>query len=240
MLAISMVAGVILVCLLAVAILLVASNYGHQSQPNTLNLTFAGTGSVSGDQIEATKNVLQKRFDAIGYGASVSSEFDNSGRALITVHYGNGSADRITSIATMPGNFEMRIQTSGNQSEHILYGGEVKSASISLHDGQTSASVPWVVSMALSPTGAEAFRQACMAQNVTSDQENHPIIMLLDGNVVYSAPLSRELAEEIANHTIDSLVMSTSPGDEGRELAEKVCASISGGELLLPLEVSGT
>jgi hypothetical protein len=232
------VAGLVVCLLMVVTILMVFGD--HHDRPNLLNLTFAGNDVPSYDQLIATTSVLNNRFNALGIDASASPLRDNNGRSIIYVRYGNVSADRITAIATMPGNFEMRIQTSDNQSEHILYDGEVKSASISLHDGQTSASVPWVVSMALSSTGAEAFRQACIAHNVTSDQENHPIIMLLDGNIVYSAPLSRELVDVIANRTIDSLVMSAGLGDEGRELAEKVCASISGGELPVPLEVSGT
>ena len=236
---IALIAGAVVVCLLFGIVFVSFHDSWYPSYPNVLNLAFAGNGTVSDDQVSATMTVLQNRFNGLGYDASVSRALNDSRGAIIDVQYGGVSTGGITAIATTPGHFEMRIQTVGNLSEHILYRGEVKSATSHRSTGPVGDPVHWGLSLILTPAGAELFRQACIGQNVTYDPENHNIIMILDGNVVQSAPLSSDLARQIASQPVDTIMLNTGMNDPGYILAEKICASISGGELPVPLKVAG-
>ncbi len=240
MIVISSIVGAVLICLAAIILLLTVTGSVGPTQPNSLNLTFAGNGVISDDQLSATRDVLQSRFDALGYGASVTTMRDASGNGLITIHYGNVSADKMAAIATTPGKIEMRIQTAGNQSEHILYGDDISHSTNLVNSSSTDEFTVWTVPITLKQAGAEKFRQACIGQNATSDPENHHIMMLLDSKVICSLPLSEGLAAELASHTIDTMMVNTGRGADGEMLAAKFCSSIAGGKLPVPLRVSGT
>jgi hypothetical protein len=180
------------------------------------------------------------RFDALGYDASVSPALNNSRGAIIDVHYGYVSTSGITAIATTLGHFEMRIQTAGNLSDHILNRDEIKSATCFQSTGPVGDPVSWGLTLILTPAGAEHFRQACIDQNATYDPENHNILILLDGKVVNSVPLSSDLARQIASQSVDTLGLSAGGDGQGYVLVNKICASISDGELPVPLKVAGT
>jgi len=233
------VVGAVVVCLFVAVALLVISSYGHNTGWGVLDLAFAGNGTVSEDQVSATMTVLQNRFDALGYDASVSRALNDSRGAIISVNYGYVSTAGVTAIATTPGHFEMRIQTAGNLSEHILYRDEVKSATSFHSTGPVGDSVSWGLSLLLTPAGAEHFRQACIDQNATNDPENHSIITLLDGKVVQSTHLSSDMARQIASQPVDTIINNAGMNDQAYVLVETICASVSGGELPVPLKVAG-
>lgn len=229
----------VIVCLLFAIAFIVIYDYGHLSYPNTIRLSFAGNGTISSDQLSATTTVLQERFKALGIGASISTASDVSGHTFVDVNYGNASGDLVKEIATMPGHFEMRIQTTGNQSAHVLNGSEITTASLS-RTSDSNGTARWGATILLSPAGAQLFQAACVGYNATVDPENHTIIMLLDGAVISSAPLSTGLADQIEAGKIDTLVINAGNSDAGNVIAAKICACIASRELPVPLKLAET
>lgn len=227
------------VCLLAVVAILVV-NGGPHKQPNLLTLVIAGNNASSNDKISAATSVLRDRFNALGCDASVSQIIDNNGRAFIYVFYGNISTDRVTAIATTPGHFEMQIQTAGNQSDYVLSDTDIKSASCSVEPGTINGSAISGVSIVMTPDGAAKFRQKCIEVNATGDPLNHSIITIMDGQRISAIPLSTSLGNRLPSNPVDVLVITTGSGDEGLSMAEKLSASLAGGELPAPLKVAGT
>lgn len=234
---IALAAGAILVCLLAAAALVIWSYGGTSAQPDVLKLRFADNGNVSDDQLTQTKSVVEGRFKTLDSGARAETMRDEQGNAFVLVHYGNIAYDDAASIATVPGVFEIRIQTQDNQSEHVLYGDDVKTASDPVQSASPGGPVTWDTTVELTESGAQKFRQACIDTGATNDTASHPVMMSLDNKTFRSAPLSPGLADTIDHKPADVLLITTGTGDQGKAKAEQLIAFLRGGMLPARLEI---
>lgn len=229
--------GVILVCLLAAVIFFMTHEGVSSDKVHVLKLKLAGNNTVTDSQVSLTKSVLQNRFSERGYDVSVDTTRDDQGSAYVLVYYGNTSDGDVTSIATTPGVFEMRLRTSDNQSEHVLYGDDIQSAGGPTSFKQDNVSESWGVALQLTSTGAQKFQKACIDSGATKDPANHSVMALLDGKVFFDSPLANDLADSIAKNPVNNLLAMTGTGDPGKLMAENVSMCLQGGTLPVRLEV---
>jgi preprotein translocase subunit SecD len=233
-----LVIGALLVCLLLAAAVLMSSggsNGATSVQGEHVLKLKAGSGTVTDSQLSQTKSILQNRFQERGYSASISTMRDNQSNAYVLVDYGNMPYNDAVTIATTPGVFEVRIQTSGNQSEHVLYGDDVKE--ISPVSSYADANDAWGISFSLTTAGAQKFQQACIDSGATKDPDNHTVMMLLDSQVFYNKPMSSELASSISKKPADTFRAMTGTGDQGKALADQVYMCLREGSLPISLEI---
>lgn len=139
-------------------------------------------------------------------------------------------------IVGTQGLFEIRVQTTGNETEHVLYGDQITSVGVPQRDtyGQ------WGVSFSLTDAGAEAFRTAAIGSGAVDNPNAHHLVMILDNETVYSAPLSGELAGQIRSGPVSSLSASTGTGDAGREDAMTLQIHLRAGALPVQVDIVGS
>lgn len=234
----SIVIGAVLICVIVVMIMLLFSSVnGGVSVPNGHVLKLkVGNGTISNETLASTKSVLQDRFYEYDSKAVLNATRDEQGNAYIFVRYASISYSDASSLAAT-GQFEMRIPTNGSDSAYVLNASDIKSVSgptsQTLGDGSTS----WSISLMFNDTGSQKFRQAIMDSGAANDSENHSIMMLLDGQVLYSKPLAPDLAKEIAKAPVDSVQAMIGTGDEGKAEAAKINVLIRSGPLPVGTEI---
>ena len=141
-------------------------------------------------------------------------------------------------IVGTQGKFEIRIQTAGNESEHVLYGDSIKSVSTPTQSPPGSGI--WGVGFSLTEDGATAFQKAANAYGATTNPEAHEIMMLLDGDVVYSAALNPQLAMELKTIPVRELRSTTGSGQTGLEAAKALEIHLRAGALPVDVDMAGS
>ena len=150
-----------------------------------------GVSKATADDV---KQILENKINTLGTkDAKVNTLTGlNNVARYVRVELAGVDMNQAQAIVGKQGKFEIRIQTIGNETEHVLYGDSITSV-------QTPAQEPvgsntWGVGFTLSSAGATAFRDSAIKYGATVDPTNHHLIMLLDNVTVYSAPLSEDLA----------------------------------------------
>ena len=157
-----------------------------------------------------------------------------------------------------PGKFEIRIQTAGEAGEikkgmrleeiknitaHVLYGDEgIASVGAIPQQRRTDDIERWGAPFTLTREGAAALRDACIKYKAVEEEERerHELAMLLDDVVIYSAPLSPDLANELKAHPVYNLIAETGSGEEGRQAAKELIIHLKAGALPVPVEIIGS
>lgn len=140
-------------------------------------------------------------------------------------------------IVGKQGKFEIRIQTTGNQTEHVIFGDVITSVQMPEKDLKTGS---WGVEFTLSEDGAAAFREGAIKYGATDDPENHYLAMYLDNKTVYSAPLSNDLAASLKTTPTRNMVASTGTGTTGSEQATNLEIHLRAGALPVDVAVAGS
>ena len=141
-------------------------------------------------------------------------------------------------LVSSQGKFEIRIVTTGNETEHVIFGDSV--TSVSRPSQNPPGSQSWGVGFTLDAAGAEAFREGAIKYGAVKDPQNHNLVMLLDGDVVYSAPLSTDLAGKLLTTTVRDLSASTGQGDEALEEARLLEIHLRAGALPVDVTIAGS
>jgi preprotein translocase subunit SecD len=136
------------------------------------------------------------------------------------------------------GLFEIRIVTTNNETAHVLYGDSVMSIQNPTQNQARSGN--WGIGFNLNNDGAKALQQACIQYGATENPQVHNLNMYLDGGEVYSAPLSNDLAIQIATHTINSLYARTGSGEGGYQQAQELEIHLRAGALPVQVEIAGS
>ena len=139
-------------------------------------------------------------------------------------------------IVGKQGLFEIRIQTTGNETEHVLYGDQITSVSTPQRDMDGR----WGVGFTLTDAGAGAFREAAIRHGAVTNPTAHNLIMLLDNKTVYSAPLDQRLAAELQSGPVRSLSASTGTGDAGLDDAMTLEIHLRAGALPVKVDIVGS
>jgi len=194
---------------------------------------------VSRETAEQVKTILENKLNGLGTkNANVNPLIGFDGVAhYIRVELAGVSLAEAKDIVGKQGKFEIRIHTTGNETEHVLYGDTITSVGIPSQEPPGSNS--WGVSFTLSDQGADQFRQAAIQYGAVTNPDSHRLDMLLDDVVVYSAPLSPDLATKLQTEPIRQLFASTGSGDAGLQSAKNLEIHLRAGALPVDVVVAG-
>ena len=196
----------------------------------------AGVGSDTADSV---KRILESKVNSLGTSdVKVNVLTSINGVAqYVRVELAGVDMQEAQEIVGKQGLFEIRIQTTGEDTEHVLYGDSVIAVQTPQKDPATGV---WGVGFTLDDAGAKAFQKGCIETGATRNPQAHNINMYLDSEVVYSAPLSYELAAQIALHPVNSLSASTGVGEEGKQKAQELEVHLRAGALPVEVEIAGS
>jgi preprotein translocase subunit SecD len=202
-----------------------------------LKLMLVNNSTIPDDQVQLTKDIMANRINAYGLkDVPINTVRDDQQRAYMLIDFSGLTYDQAMDLVGKPGVFEMRIQTSGNESEHILYGKDVTGAGISAEpvgNGETQ----YGVGFQLSREGAQMFHDVVSKYDILNNPSQHQVIMLLDGKEFHRAPIDPKLAQKLLAGLEDSMVASTGIGPEAYEEARKVYIDMKSGALPYSVEV---
>ncbi len=182
---------------------------------------------------DETKKILEDKLNKLGIKEiPIRTVGDN----YILIDLAGVDITTAREIAAKPGKFEVRIQVKGNETEHVIYGNEITGVGVP----EKEKSGAWGVSFILSDNGATALRDAAMQYGAVTNPSAHNLIMYLDENVIFNAPLAPELARNIQNVPVKNLVATTGLGEEGQTRAKELQIHLRAGALPVNVEVLGS
>ena len=195
---------------------------------------------VSKSTADTVKRVLENKINTLGTkDAKVNTLTGlNNVARFIRVELAGVDMKQAQEIVGKQGKFEIRIETTGNQTEHVLSGDTI--TSVQVPSQEPAGSDNWGVGFTLSESGAEAFRAAAIKYGATADPEKHNLIMLLDNSTVYSAPLSENLAGKLQSENIRQLFASTGSGKSGTQQATNLEIHLRAGALPVDVTIAGS
>jgi preprotein translocase subunit SecD len=195
---------------------------------------------VSRATADVVKRILENKINTLGTkDAKVNTLTGlNNVARYIRVELAGVDMNQAQAIVGKQGKFEIRIQTTGNQTEHVLYGDSI--TSVQNPSQAPPGSNTWGVGFTLNEAGASAFRAAAIQYGATIDPENHHLQMLLDNRTVYSAPLSKDLAGKVQTENIRQLFASTGQGKYGMQQATNLEIHLRSGALPVDVNVAGS
>jgi preprotein translocase subunit SecD len=195
---------------------------------------------VSKATAEDVKRILESKINSLGTrDARISTLTGLDGvTRYIRVELAGVTMSEAQQVVGKQGKFEIRIVTTGNQSEHVVFGDSI--TGVGNPNQEPPGSGKWGVSFALNEDGAKAFQAAAIQFGAVSDPDNHELQMLLDGKVIYSAPLSPELAGNLQGEVVRQLVASTGAGTAGQQAAQNLEIHLRNGALPVDVTVAGS
>ncbi len=185
---------------------------------------------VTEETVDETKQVLDRKLNRLGLQDIKVRIVDNK---FILIDLAGVSIADAQEIVGKPGVFEIRIQTKGNESMHVLYGDAI--VDVSLPQGDQGGS--WGVPFTLSEEGALAFQKAAIDTGATRNRMDHEISMHLDEDLIFSAPLAPDLAASLEVAPMRSMV-ATVGGDSQR--AHELYIHLREGALPVNVEIIGS
>ncbi|MDY0386359.1 MAG: preprotein translocase subunit SecD [Methanolobus sp.] len=189
---------------------------------------------VTTETRDMTKEILSDKLNSLGLK---DIPVKTVGDDYILIDFAGIDLATAKNIAEKPGKFEIRIITQGNESKHVLYGDEIAAVSIvGFHedDGQ------WYVPFTLTDAGAKALQKVATETGATTDPMSHNLVMYLDGNEVYSAPLSYSAASRLEEVPIYAWQASTGPDEDSKTRAEELRIHLRAGALPVNVEIMGS
>lgn len=186
---------------------------------------------VTAATLDETKSILETKLNSLGLKEiPVRTVGDN----YILIDLAGVDITTAKDIAAKPGKFEIRIQVKDNETEHVLYGTEITPGLPEKEKGDV-----WGVSFVLSDAGAAALRDAAIQYGAVTNPTAHNLIMYLDENEIFNAPLSPDLARNIQSVPVKNLVATTGAGDEGQRKANELQIHLRAGALPVKVDVVG-
>jgi preprotein translocase subunit SecD len=185
---------------------------------------------VTEETVDETKQVLDRKLNRLGLQDIKVRIVDNK---FILIDLAGVSVTDAQEIVGKPGVFEIRIQTKGNESMHVLYGDEI--VDVSLPSGDQGGN--WGVPFTLSEEGALAFQKAAVDTGATRNRIDHEISMHLDDDLIFSAPLAQDLAASLEVAPMRSMIAQIG-GDSQR--AHELYIHLREGALPVNVEIIGS
>ena len=154
---------------------------------------------ISAATADLVKQILEQKINAMGTkDAKVNTLTGlNNVARYVRVEMAGVDMNQAQQIIGKQGKFEIRIQTTGNSTEHVLYGDSI--TSVQVPSQSPAGSGNWGVGFTLSEDGASTFQSAAIKYGATVDPSNHKLAMLLDNQTVYSCaavPATGRIAPE--------------------------------------------
>ncbi|HPE63369.1 MAG TPA: preprotein translocase subunit SecD [Methanothrix sp.] len=185
---------------------------------------------VTEETVDETKQVLDRKLNRLGLQDIKVRVVDNK---FILIDLAGVSVTDAQEIVGKPGVFEIRIQTEGNESMHVLYGDQI--VDVSLPQGDQSGN--WGVPFTLSEEGAIVFQKAAIDAGAVRNRVDHEVSMYLDNDQIFSAPLAQDLAASLEVAPLRSMVAQVG-GDSQR--AHELYIHLREGALPVNVEIIGS
>ncbi len=187
---------------------------------------------VSTETRDLTKSILSDKLNSLGLK---DIPVRTVGEDYILIDFAGIDLATAKEIAEKPGKFEIRIQTTGNETEHVLYGDSVISVGIpSFHDEQ------WHTPFTLNEEGARALQKVALETGAIDNPDEHYLIMYLDGVEIYGAPLSYSAASKLREGPIYSWEASTGTDETAKTQAEALQIHLRAGALPVNVVLVGS
>jgi preprotein translocase subunit SecD len=195
---------------------------------------------VSKKTADDVKLILENKINTLGTkDAKVNTLVGlNNVDRFIRVEMAGVDMNEAQQIVGKQGKFEIRVQTVGNDTEHVLFGDAI--TSVQMPSQNPAGSDNWGVEFTLSQAGADAFQAASIQSGATDDPSKHYLMMLLDNKTVYSAPLSSSLATSLKTEQTRRMVASTGTGTSGSQQATNLEIHLRAGALPVDVGIAGS
>ena len=210
---------------------------------------------VTRETRDETREIIETKINMLGLASTTIRTVGNN---LMIIDLAGIDIRTAKDIVGNPGKFEIRIQTDGfsgdvkrgqrleeieNVTAHVVYGSEgiETVGTVPTSDIRQGEELElWGAPFTLTAKGANALRDAAIEYGAIDNREEHELLMLLDDVVVYSGPLSQELAAGLRTEPSYSLVSQTGTGTEGYNKAKKLIIHLRAGALPVNVEIMGS
>lgn len=198
---------------------------------------------VTKETQEMTKEILNEKLNIWGLKEIPITPVENN---ILLVDLAGIDLSAAREIVATPGKFEIRMQTTNNNTtEHVLWGDRITAVDIpKIQNGA------WGIGFTLNGVGASELGIAAVEYGAVDDPDAHELSMLLDEREVYSAPLNPDLAGDLRelydlygeseNWPSRGLVATTGAGEEGKSKAEQLQVHLRAGALPVKVLVIGS
>ncbi|MGA9139213.1 MAG: preprotein translocase subunit SecD [Methanocella sp.] len=204
-----------------------------------IKLMLVNNSTIPEDQLQLTKDIMANRINNFGLqDVPINTVRDDKQNAYILIDFAGLTYDQAMDLVGHPGQFEMRIQSNGNESEHILFGNAVSSSGV-FSDSTTGQTV-YGVNFLLTQEGAQAFHEIASKYDIMNHPEQHEVIMILDNKEFYRAPISTTPNGGLAAELLRGPVNQMQAGTKSQEEANKVHIDMESGALPFNVEVVGS
>jgi len=195
---------------------------------------------VSKDTGELVKKILENKLNSLGTKDTKINILTGMGNVAqyVRVELAGVDMNQAKELVGKQGKFEIRIQTVGNQSEHVLYGDAISSVGNPEKDIQRSG--VWGVPFTLNEAGANALRQAAIKYGLTTNPEDHYLIMILDNKTVFDAPMVADAAAKLQTSPNRQWSASTGTGKSGETAAQTLNIHLRAGALPVETKIVGS
>ena len=193
----------------------------------------AFTEGVTIETVDETKKVLDQKLNRLGLQ---DIRVRVVGNRFILIDLAGVDVDTAQDVVGKPGKFEIRIQTKGNESMHVLYGDAVQAVEHPKSGGGGRVGVPFT----LSEDGAQLFQRAAIDSGATRNPQAHYVTMLLDKDEIFSAPLATDLAGSLEKAPMRNLEATVGTGDEGWTKGGELYIHLREGALPVNVEIIGS
>ena len=187
---------------------------------------------VSTETRDLTRDILNDKLNSMGLK---DIPVRTVGDEYILIDFAGIDLATAKEIAEKPGKFEIRIQTTGNETQHVLYGDSIQSVGIpTYHDEQ------WHTPFTLKEDGARALQKVALETGAVDNPDAHYLIMYLDGEEIYGAPLSYSAAAKLREGPIYSWEASTGTDEDAKVQATALQVHLRAGALPVNVELVGS
>ena len=187
---------------------------------------------VSTETRDLTKSILSDKLNSFGLK---DIPVRTVGEDYILIDFAGIDLATAKEIAEKPGKFEIRIQTTGNETQHVLYGDSIVSVGIpGFVDNQ------WHTPFTLNEEGARALQKVALETGAVDDPESHYLNMYLDEVKIYGAPLSYDAAAKLRDAPIYSWEASTGTDEAAKTEAKALQVHLRSGALPVNVVLVGS
>lgn len=187
---------------------------------------------VSTETRDLTKSILSDKLNSFGLK---DIPVRTVGEDYILIDFAGIDLATAKEIAEKPGKFEIRIQTTGNETQHVLYGDSIVSVGIpGFVDNQ------WHTLFTLNEKGARALQKVALETGAVDDPESHYLNMYLDDVKIYGAPLSYDAAAKLRDAPIYSWEASTGTDEAAKTEAKTLQVHLRSGALPVNVVLVGS
>jgi preprotein translocase subunit SecD len=194
---------------------------------------------VSRSTSDDVKRILEEKLNTLGTrDARVNTLTSLTGiTRYVRVELAGVDMATAQDIVGRQGKFEIRIVTTSNMTEHVLYGDQITFVGLPERNPQSGS---WGVSFAMNDAGAAAFRDAAIQFGAVDNPDAHPLIMLLDNTTVFNAPINPTLAQKLREGPVRDLIATTGTGDVGMNEAISLEIHLRAGALPVDVSIAGS